>query len=206
MKLYKYKSYEDYVKQQTEANKRKLNRVAAEEKVLNEIVVHFVHNYCDAKLGLCHGVRNSFEVKYLRGLLNFNIIGTDISDTATQFENTIQWDFHKIKNGWVNNVDFIYSNALDHSYDPVMCLGTWLSCLTDKGFCYIEWSFMCNTPDGGIKDMHVDCFGASLDEYREVLSRQSEIVDEIKVSIDNKWAEERGFKDDRIVFVLRRLL
>ena len=35
---------------------------------------------------------------------------------------------------------FIYSNSLDHSYDPEKALDSWMSCLNEKGLCFIEWN------------------------------------------------------------------
>jgi hypothetical protein len=68
------------------------------------------------------------------------VIGTEISDTATQFPHTIQWDFHETKPEWIDAVDFIYSNSFDHSYDPQRCLNAWMSCLKKGGLCILEHS------------------------------------------------------------------
>ena len=67
--------------------------------------------------GLCHGTRRGFEQKQIKEEFSkrgkdVNVIGTEISDTANQFESTIEWDFHNVHPDWVNNVDFIYSNSL----------------------------------------------------------------------------------------------
>ncbi|MEJ0015745.1 MAG: hypothetical protein WDN25_04115 [Acetobacteraceae bacterium] len=51
------------------------------------------------------------------------MLGTEISDTATQSSTTIQWDFHEVKPEWLNSVDFIYSVSWDHRYDPVKLFG-----------------------------------------------------------------------------------
>jgi hypothetical protein len=45
-----------------------------------------------------------------------------------------------VKPEWLNSVDFIYSNSLDHSYDPKKCLDAWMSCLTESGICILEHS------------------------------------------------------------------
>ena len=66
------------------------------------------------------------------------MIGTEISPTATQFPNTIQWDFHDVKPEWISAADFIYSNSFDHSYDPEKCLSNWMSCIRSGGICVIE--------------------------------------------------------------------
>jgi hypothetical protein len=81
-------------------------------------------------------------------------IGTEISDSAEQFPNTIQWDFHEVKPEWIGAVDFIYSNSFDHTYDPEKCLNAWMSCLKPGGVCILGHS-------SGHEQAHeLDPFGA----------------------------------------------
>lgn len=202
MKLYKYKSHKEYISNQIETNKRKLDRVSAEESIIKIISNYIKDNIPNPIFGICHGVRNAWEVQKFRHLNKFNIIGTDISPTVTQFKNTIQWDFHEVKDEWINNVDFIYSNSLDHSYDPESCLSKWISCLSEKGLCFIEWSIMCNVPKKGLSAMKADCFGADLDEYREMILKKNKIKDELKIKLDTKWVKKRGMINERTIFVI----
>ena len=59
---------------------------------------------------------NGFEQNYLREFSNkINAIGTDISDTAKNYENSVQWDFHDINEDWEDANHFIYTNSLDQS-------------------------------------------------------------------------------------------
>jgi len=46
--------------------------------------------------------------KNFKELLNIPVIGTEISHTAEQFPDTIQWDFHNIKEEWINNTSFFH--------------------------------------------------------------------------------------------------
>jgi hypothetical protein len=202
MKLYKYNSYDEYVAKQVRANLRKLERVSAHGDVAALISKYVIENIPKAKFGICHGVRNAIEVKWFRKLLGFNIIGTEISHTANMFKHTIQWDFHDVRNEWLKNVDFIYSNSLDHSYNPEYCVSQWIRCLSNIGMCFIEWNIMCEVPDNGLMAMEADCFRASLDEYRELLCKY--IVDELKIRLKTKWIEDRGRIDDRTIFVLEK--
>ncbi len=87
------------------------------------------------------------------------VIGTEISDTATQFPDTIQWDFHEIKAESRDAVDFIYSNSFDHSYDPERCLNAWMSCLRPGGICILEHSDAHSSQKGSSE---LDPFGAHL--------------------------------------------
>ena len=138
MKIYKYESYEKYVEAQTKANVKKLRNVwvrqATVEKIVNEnLMISSV---------LCHGTRNAREQEYFKKLLPFaEIVGTEISHTASQFPMTEQHDFHEPKNKWLNKFDIVYSNSFDHSYDPEKCINTWKDQLSSNGSLYIEWAW-----------------------------------------------------------------
>lgn len=135
MKIYQYKSYEDYVQSQTEANIIKINNIWIEESIIQKIINH-VKN---ANFILCHGVRNGAEINLFEKYYpKAKIIGTEISYTAANFRNTVQHDFNKIKNEWINKFDIVYSNSFDHTYDPKLCLSVWREQLNENGIMFIE--------------------------------------------------------------------
>jgi len=143
MKVYKYKDYDDYVKHQTETNRRKLGWVYTNPECIKRIVNHFRDNFegFGPDSIICHGSRNGTEHKYFKKHFpQSKILGTDISDTATQFKNTVQWDFTKENPDWVGKYDIVYSNSIDHSIDPVETLRVWKEQLTPAGIMYIEYS------------------------------------------------------------------
>jgi hypothetical protein len=176
MKLYKHENYDEYVEAQVKKNKLKLRNVWVKSTEIQMIANKIRTSIPGAKFGICHGVRNGYEVKALRGKLKrVNIIGTDISPTVLEYPNTIQWDFHKIKKEWINKVDFIYSNSFDHSYKPGFCLDQWMKCIRNgKGICFIHWmSTNKNKIDAA------DCFAGNLIEYRKLINKKYEIVEEL---------------------------
>ncbi|HMM19587.1 MAG TPA: methyltransferase domain-containing protein [Selenomonadales bacterium] len=130
-----YTAYRDI---QIEANKRKIENVWVKEENVVFLSQYIIDKIGHPRFGICHGTRRGLEQKWFSKQLKCEVIGTEISDTATQFPNTVQWDFHEVNPNWVNKVDFIYSNAFDHSYDPEKCLNAWVECLTKKGICIIE--------------------------------------------------------------------
>ena len=132
--------YEKYKITQTEGNIAKLDEVFEIEENIKMLSSFLKNNLSKVEFGICHGTRRGKEQEWFRKYLGGNIIGTEISETATKFPHTIQWDFHEIKDEWVNNTDFIYSNSLDHSYDPEFCLKQWFKCLKVGGFCIINGS------------------------------------------------------------------
>ena len=143
---------------------------------------------------MCHGTRNGSEqISFKQALKKtgheVNILGTEISDTATQFPNTIQWDFHNVKEEWKGSVCFIYSNSLDHSYDPVLCLRSWMSCIKDGGKIYLQRG-EDDLPSTNKKDWGDTSLGISnIDEVKADIfqAEQEEFEKIVKAAGDNKW-------------------
>lgn len=124
MKIYEYKDHDEYVAIQTDANKRKLKRNHSFVKKETMKLIKSIHP--EAKTILCHGTRNGAEQLYFKEFYpDAEIIGTEISDTASQFPMTVQHDFHEEKEEWINYFDIVYSNSWDHSYDPDKSLLAW---------------------------------------------------------------------------------
>ena len=135
--LFNYDSYEDYKATQIFHNKRKIDSVWSDTRTLERVKSVCISD--TQVLGLCHGTRNGYELSFFNKWdANFLCIGTDISETALNYENSYVWDFHKIKLEWINKFDFVYSNSLDHSYDPSLALTTWLNQIKNTGQVIIE--------------------------------------------------------------------
>ena len=132
--------YERYRQIQIEGNKRKLGLFWVNEENIIFLSGYIKDHIENPRFGICHGTRRGKEQEWFRKYLNCEVIGTEISDTAEQFPHTIQWDFHDTKPEWIDEVDFIYSNSFDHSYDPEKCLDAWMSCVKKDGFCILEHS------------------------------------------------------------------
>ena len=137
MKIYQYTDYKDYVAAQTEANHVKLDHVYVSANTIDRVV-----SLCPrATSVLCHGTRNGAEQRlFQQRLAAAKVLGTEISDTALQFADTVQWDFHDVKPEWIGAWDIVYSNSFDHSNDPVRALTTWRDQLTPDGSLFIEHS------------------------------------------------------------------
>ncbi|MEZ4944368.1 MAG: methyltransferase domain-containing protein [Cyclobacteriaceae bacterium] len=151
-------NYSHYRKVQEEGNKRKLKNVWVLEENISFLSDYLINKLGIVKFGICHGTRQGLEQKWFRKYLNCEVIGTEISETATQFPDTIQWDFHETKKEWLDAVDFIYSNSFDHSYNPESCLNNWMSCVKPGGLCILEHS----DRHGISSSTDLDPFGADL--------------------------------------------
>jgi hypothetical protein len=132
--------YERYKQVQTAGNKDKIDLVWAMEANIAFLSEYMTKHLGPVKFGLCHGTRQGKEQAWFKKYLRCEVVGTEISDTAGQYPDTIQWDFHEVKAEWLGACDFIYSNSFDHSYDPEKCLRAWMSCVKVGGLCIIEHS------------------------------------------------------------------
>ena len=178
MKLFKYKNYEEYKKIQIEANIKKINNSFVDPNSLYLLFNYLIQDLnINPKLILCHGTRRGLEQQYIIDFLKPlgytpEVIGTEISHTALDYPNTIQWDFHETKPEWINNTDIIYSNSFDHSCKPKECLDTWMSCLNKKGVCIIEYVPECDN-----KSQSSDPFAATLKEYKNLIEEKYKIIE-----------------------------
>ncbi|MCG6883076.1 MAG: class I SAM-dependent methyltransferase [Silicimonas sp.] len=147
--------YEEYRATQVFHNKRKLEKVWADEVTLTAIVDDLKAHGLGAT-GVCHGARNGYEVEFFRKALEGEIIGTDISETATQFPHMHVWDFQDVNPDWAGKFDFIYTNSLDQAMDPKRALEAWTQQLAPDGRIYIEHTMAHSPTDAG----KMDPFGA----------------------------------------------
>ncbi|MEQ8396976.1 hypothetical protein [Thalassobaculum sp.] len=171
-KLYKFRrddgsfDYDRYRATQIAANKAKLDAVFAIKDNIGYLAERVLEIRGPCTFGLCHGTRRGLEQQWFSEFLNCTVIGTEISDTAVQFPNTIQWDFHNVKDEWISETDFIYSNSWDHSYEPRYCFDQWVKCLKPGGLMILEHSsrHLPSTVNP------VDPFGASIDDLVRLLN------------------------------------
>lgn len=160
-------NYELYREIQQAGNKAKLQNVWVIEENIKFLSDYIRMLTAAPSFGICHGTRRGKEQEWFRNNLNCEVIGTEISETATAFPYTIQWDFHDVKQEWLGAVDFIYSNSFDHSYDPEKCLNAWMSCIRSGGVCILEHT-SGHEPDGA---NDLDPFGADLEIMPFLIAR-----------------------------------
>ncbi|MCF1708518.1 class I SAM-dependent methyltransferase [Tabrizicola sp. J26] len=166
--LYRYPDYETYRAVQTKGNKAKLKRQFVKESHI-ELLAKFLNQTLGATtFGLCHGTRRGAEqawfTKHLAGAPE--VIGTEISDTADQFPNTVQWDFHETRDNWVGRADFVYSNSWDHAFDPVRAFSAWIGQLRPGGVLLLDHT-RGQMPDASNA---LDPFGVSFERLQEMLA------------------------------------
>lgn len=162
------KSYSEYVEEQQRANIAKIKGQWVPRKAIKYLSRLLRRKLIFTKgFGICHGTRQGNEQRWFHEFLGegVKVIGTEISNTATMFPNTIKWDFHAVKDEWIGAVDFIYTNALDHSFNPKFAVSQWAKCLTPQGVIILEWT---SSSDATHKNKH-DIFGANRTTYEALL-------------------------------------
>ena len=170
MRVYDYKNYDEYVNEQTRANKNKIKWRYANPSIIQKISQH----KGSANFIICHGTRSGAEQLWFKdNYPNCYIIGTEISDTAYQFEMTIQHDFAKPKEEWIGKADIVYSNSFDHSIDPQATITTWRDQLKDDGTIYLEYSESESVCEP------VDCLDATQNEIIQLINKNGLKVKEI---------------------------
>lgn len=134
MKIYTYKNYVEYVNSQKEAFHRKFKNVWVKEeniKFISELI-----KPRNPQQGLCHGVRQGYEVEWFIKYLGCYVIGTEIGEI--KHKNILHWDFNKENPNLIGKFDFIYSNSFDHAFDPQETIKIWRRQLKSEGLLILE--------------------------------------------------------------------
>jgi len=169
--VYQYKDYGEYEAVQIQTNIDKLDVTWVNKDNILMLSDYIKKNIPTVRFGLCHGTRRGNEQAWFREALGCDVIGTEISPTATRFPHTIQWDFNKVKEEWIGKVDFIYSNSFDHAFNPEQTLDAWMSCVQPDGLCILEWTI------GHISPSKEDPFGATLSGYKKLIKNKYKIAE-----------------------------
>ena len=190
-------SYEKYKNVQTLGNKAKIeNQWVGEDHI--KILADFLNDNYEGKIGngVCHGTRRGNEQLWFTKNLNGepDVLGTEISDTANEFPNTIQWDFHEKKQEWDQHFAFVYSNSWDHTYDPEKLFTNWASCLAPSGYMLVDHGWNYNPKRVDI----LDAFGISEDGLVDLLNRTCSDVGSVVDVLDG--GKHKRFPIRTIVF------
>lgn len=127
-----------YRREQEKGNRAKIDQVWTNEPNLRFVSQWLRARMPAARFILCHGTRNGFEQKVFSDIFGCEVLGTEISPTASEFPMTVQADFHDTRPEWDGRADIVYSNSLDHSYDPAKALRAWAQSVRDGGVLLLE--------------------------------------------------------------------
>lgn len=168
--LYEYPDYETYRAVQTAGNKAKLKRQFVKESHVAILARELDAKIGPVRFGLCHGTRRGLEQAWFSAHLagHPEVLGTEISDTATQFPNTVQWDFHDRNADWDGKADFVYSNSWDHAFAPNRAFAAWMDSLRPGGWMLLDHTKQ-QTPDSANA---LDPFGVTFEYLVAMLDQQ----------------------------------
>lgn len=140
--LYQYPDYDTYKEVQVAGNKAKLGAQFVKQSHVKILSDYLKQRLGTVGFGICQGTRRGAEQAWFREELggSAEVIGTEISDTASQFPNTVQWDFHDINPDWSGRADFVYSNSWDHAFDPAKAFGAWIDALRPGGLMLLDYT------------------------------------------------------------------
>lgn len=141
-------SYEKYVMaQRSKTDRLSANGVARDQWVDRPqlaVVAEYVQKHLQlvTKFALCHGARSGREAVWFRELLPAEQVwGTELSPIAARHAPwTMQGDFHDERPEWVGAADFVYTNALDHSFNSSLAITRWMRQVHANGATFIQWS------------------------------------------------------------------
>ncbi|MCK5605881.1 hypothetical protein KAR91_28550, partial [Candidatus Pacearchaeota archaeon] len=155
-----------------------------------------INNICDwikqnevvfPRKGICHGSRNGLEGdEFIKHLDKIDVFGTDLFPFSGKSKKNpgnsrvVKQDFSKQKRHWINKFDMIYSNSLDHAFDPLKTLTTWFQQLTLNGYLFVQWTKSHTNAHGG------DCFGGQLHEWIDIINEKGKVVDLIYTKVPFK--------------------
>ncbi|HRF08886.1 MAG TPA: hypothetical protein PL193_09615 [Xanthobacteraceae bacterium] len=189
--------YEAYKAIQTAANKAKIDWRSVQQANIAFLCEALTARGVKIRKVLCHGTRNGAEQKFFHEVTGADVLGTEISETATRFPMTIQWDFHEVKPEWLGAFDVIFSNSWDHSYDPKLAFSRWLSCAAKGGALVLEWSKV----HGDTEPSPIDPFRSSPPELSALLETLTADMDFAKPELITMPDSER---QKQFVVVLRK--
>ena len=134
--------YDFYREAQVKANKGKLDAQWVDEARIGNLAAVVLRYRPQPTFGLCHGARSGKEQAWFSAQLPGlpEVLGTDISDTADAFPNSVVWDFHETNPDWSGRADFVYSNSWDHAYDPQKAFAAWIDALRPGGVMLLDCS------------------------------------------------------------------
>ena len=166
-KLIEIEQHSDYLGAQQQGYRVKPKSVWALEPNIAFLSDYINHSYSGRiRFGICHGVRTGIEARWFaQHIPGCNMIGTDVGEGCEKDIGVINHDFHVLREDWIGCADFIYSNSLDHAWNPELALEVWAQSLTQSGVIILE-----HTSNHGPKYVgRRDPFGATLPKMVELI-------------------------------------
>jgi len=205
-------NYTKYV----EAQRRKTDAIALSGHTGQWVVketIQFIAKYVTQLLpmtkrfSLCHGTRSGREALWFReSLPGIQVWGTELSPVAAATAPwTMPWDFHTVRPEWRGAADFVYSNALDHSFNASLAVSSWLEELAPGGAILIHWAGGASKATGVHKD--TDIFSAGYVRLMEIFSAAGNVTEVVSLPTPKKsWYGGRVRKGQTLFVVQAKVV
>jgi len=205
-------NYTKYV----EAQRRKTDAIALSGHTGQWVVketIQFIAKYVTQLLpmtkrfSLCHGTRSGREALWFReSLPGIQVWGTELSPVAAATAPwTMPWDFHTVRPEWRGAADFVYSNALDHSFNASLAVSSWLEELAPGGAILIHWAGGASKAAGVHKD--TDIFSAGYVRLMEIFSAAGNVTEVVSLPTPKKsWYGGRVRKGQTLFVVQAKVV
>ncbi len=192
---HEYPDYETYRDVQVAGNKAKLRMQFVKESHIENLCGYLNDIFSSVDFGLCHGTRRGLEQAWFKAHLSNDptVIGTEISDTASQFPDTVQFDFHDDNPDWHDKANFVYSNSWDHAFDPEKAFGNWVKSLKPGGVLLLDYT-KGQSPDAANA---LDPFGATLQALQDMLVHSLKGQGQLRETLD--WRKTNKEYRSRVV-------
>lgn len=169
MKKYSYQNYQNYLNAQIDTTTKKMGKMSwIEDRIINTIADYVG----DCESVLCHGTRSGEEqIKFKErfGEQCF-VVGSELHPDGAKYPMTVVHDFNEVYEEWVGRFSIVYSNALDHCFDPEKTLSVWSDQVNENGKLIIEW----HPGSGGHSNVSAsDPFTATDFEIGEIMLRNN---------------------------------
>ena len=197
MKRRKYKNYVEYIQAQRMVAERRTPGPFFTDLEIRTIAGWVRRRWGEARRIICHGARAGHEViEFQKHFSNAIITGTDLFPVEHTYAGVIKHDFSVPVPEWQGQMDIVYSNSLDHARDPVQTLRTWMNQLRPDGHLFVQWSKAHRTL--GV----ADCFGASLNEYMDIIEETGRLVDLLLIRTPKKFSNPLRRRGCRVVVLV----
>lgn len=90
----------------------------------------------------CMGIRNGAEYsEFSARLPQATVYGVDLGQRVGEVgPHCYQYDFHHLPDDWSDKFDLVFSNSLDHSFEPAIALKEWTRVVKPGGYLLIDFT------------------------------------------------------------------
>lgn len=155
-----YKDYKEYLKQQIVRAESKWGRKGKDEQdFIKNLIETIKRSRVNPNSICCMGCRSGTEVFIFKEMFpDAEVYGVDITENIHTIKTHLDvhieiQDFNNLPAEWEDKFDLVFSNSIDHAYDPVKTFKEWTRVTKPGGHLLLEFS---TTPENNIEHSFAD--------------------------------------------------